>query len=129
MLYAQAISGRVTDRTKPYGYALFNIDAFANVAQILSTPEDNLWEFETPDGRSLKLGMEFIGDPQPACPASRDLDESVAIKGWLFYQHMQINDFIILVISVGNMRYSIFEAYMIINNKNTTYANKERDLS
>jgi hypothetical protein len=51
---------RELDRTKPYGYALFNIDAFANVAQILSTHEDNLWEFETPDGRSLKLGMEFI---------------------------------------------------------------------
>ncbi len=51
---------RELDRTKPYGYALFNIDAFANVAQILSTPEDNLWDFETSDGRSLKLGMEFI---------------------------------------------------------------------
>jgi len=51
---------RELDRTKPYGYALFNIDAFANVAQILSTPEDNLWEFETPDGKSLKRGMEFI---------------------------------------------------------------------
>ena len=51
---------RELDRTKPYGYALFNMDAFANVAQILSTPEDNLWEFKTPDGRSLKLGMEFI---------------------------------------------------------------------
>lgn len=51
---------RELGRTKPYGYALFNIDAFANVAEILSTPEDNLWEFETPDGKSLKLGMEFI---------------------------------------------------------------------
>ncbi len=51
---------RELDRTKPYGYALFNIDAFANAAQILSTPENNLWDFETPEGRSLKLGMEFI---------------------------------------------------------------------
>ncbi len=51
---------RELDRTKPYGYALFNMDAFANVAQILSTPEDNLWEFETPEGRSMKLGMEFL---------------------------------------------------------------------
>ncbi|MFO7922984.1 MAG: hypothetical protein R6U58_04760 [Bacteroidales bacterium] len=50
------------------------IDAFANFARILSTPEDNLWEFETPDGRSLKLGMEFIGDPQPACPSSCNMD-------------------------------------------------------
>jgi hypothetical protein len=47
-------------RTKPYGYALFNMDAMAIVAQILSTPDDNLWAFETPDGRSLRKGMEFI---------------------------------------------------------------------
>jgi len=47
-------------RTKPYGYSLFNIDAFCIVAQILSTPEDNLFEFETKDGKSLKKGLEFI---------------------------------------------------------------------
>ena len=67
---------REMERTKPYGYALFNMDAYANAAWILSTPEDNLWEFETPDGRSLKLGMEFIGDPQPAGAPSLDLDGS-----------------------------------------------------
>lgn len=48
------------ERTKPYGYSLFNIDAFCNVAQILSTQENNLWEFKTPDGKSLEKGMEFI---------------------------------------------------------------------
>jgi hypothetical protein len=47
-------------RTKPYGYALFNMDAMAIVAQILSTPEDNLWSFVTADGKSLRKGMEFI---------------------------------------------------------------------
>jgi hypothetical protein len=47
-------------RTKPYGYSLFNIDAFCIVAEILSSPEDNLFEYETPDGKSLKKGMEFI---------------------------------------------------------------------
>ena len=47
-------------RTKPYGYSLFNIDAMCNLARILSTPEDNLWEFQTPDGKSLKKGMEYI---------------------------------------------------------------------
>lgn len=51
---------RELKRTKPYGYSLFNIDAFCNVAEILSTPEDNLWTFELADGRSLKQGMEFI---------------------------------------------------------------------
>ncbi len=47
-------------RTKPFGYSLFNIDAMCNLAEILSTPEDNLFDFKTPDGKSLKKGMEFI---------------------------------------------------------------------
>ena len=47
-------------RTKPYGYSLFNIDAFFNLAMILSTKDENLFEFETKDGISLKKGIEFI---------------------------------------------------------------------
>ena len=47
-------------RTKPYGYSLFNIDAFCNVAQILSTSEENLWKFTTPDGKSMQKGMAYI---------------------------------------------------------------------
>ena len=47
-------------RTKPYGYSLFNMDAMCTVAQILSTSNDNLWEFKTAEGKSLKKGMEFI---------------------------------------------------------------------
>src|SRR5262249_17271833 len=37
-------------RTKPYGYSLFNLDAMATICQLLSTPQDNLWEFELSDG-------------------------------------------------------------------------------
>ena len=47
-------------RTKPYGYSLFVIDALAGVAQITSTPEDDLWTFQLPDGRGMGKGMEFI---------------------------------------------------------------------
>lgn len=47
-------------RTKPYGYSLFNLEAMATVAQILSTPEDDLWKFETADGRGLRKAMEFM---------------------------------------------------------------------
>ena len=47
-------------RTKPYGYSLFNIDAMAMVCHILSTPEDNLWEFTLEDGRGIAVGMAFI---------------------------------------------------------------------
>ncbi len=47
-------------RTKPYGYSLFNIDAMCNVAQILSSPGNNLFEFKTEKGQTLKKGMDFI---------------------------------------------------------------------
>jgi hypothetical protein len=47
-------------RTKPYGYSLFNLDAMTTAAQILSTPEDDLWKFETPDGRGLNRSMEYM---------------------------------------------------------------------
>ena len=48
------------NRTKPYGYSLFNMDAFCNAAQILSNAENDLWNYATPDGKSIKKGMEFI---------------------------------------------------------------------
>lgn len=47
-------------RTKPYGYSLFNLDAMAMMCQILSTPKDNLWQFETPDGKSIKKGIAYL---------------------------------------------------------------------
>lgn len=47
-------------RTKPYGYSLFNLDAMATLCQILSVPGDNLWAFETADGKSVKKGIEFL---------------------------------------------------------------------
>ena len=48
------------ERTKPYGYSLFNLDAMATVCQILSTPADNLWEYETPEGKSIRKGIAFM---------------------------------------------------------------------
>ena len=48
------------DRTKPYGYSLFVLDARATVAQVASTETDSLWAFELADGRSMKRGMEFL---------------------------------------------------------------------
>ena len=51
---------RELKRTKPYGYSLFNLDAMATICQILSTPQDNLWEYKTPDGRSLRKAAEFM---------------------------------------------------------------------
>lgn len=47
-------------RTKPYGYSLFNLDVMTSLCQTLSTPENDLWNYSTPDGRSIKKGMEYM---------------------------------------------------------------------
>jgi hypothetical protein len=47
-------------RTKPYGYSLFVIDAMAGIAQIASTPADDLWSYTLPDGRGMRQAMAFI---------------------------------------------------------------------
>jgi len=48
-------------RTKPYSYSLFCLEAFSTIAQILSTPKDNLWAFTTgEDSRGLKLAVGFM---------------------------------------------------------------------
>ena len=47
-------------RTKPYGYALFNLDAMTTICQTLSTKEDNLWDFVSANGRKMKMGIDFM---------------------------------------------------------------------
>jgi len=47
-------------RTKPYGYSLFNLDAMSAICRILSTPEENLWKFDLPDGRGMRRAIAFM---------------------------------------------------------------------
>lgn len=47
-------------RTKPFGYSLFNLEAFTGIAQVLSTPRDNLWTFKTRDGRGLRKALAYL---------------------------------------------------------------------
>jgi hypothetical protein len=47
-------------RTKPYGYALFNLDAMTMVCEILSTPSNDLWSYSTPDGKNIKKGIGYM---------------------------------------------------------------------
>jgi hypothetical protein len=47
-------------RTKPYGYALFDLEALAALCEILSTPTDNLWTYATPDGKSMGKAMAWM---------------------------------------------------------------------
>ncbi len=48
------------NRTKPYGYSLFNLDAMATICHMLSDENENLWNYETSDKRSVKKGIEFL---------------------------------------------------------------------
>ena len=47
-------------RTKPYGYSLFNLDAITTICQVLSSKEDDLWNFQLADGRSIKTAINFM---------------------------------------------------------------------
>ena len=47
-------------RTKSYGYSLFNLDAMTTICQLLSTPTDNLWTYQTPDGRGIRQGSAYL---------------------------------------------------------------------
>jgi hypothetical protein len=49
-----------TSRTKPYGYSIFNLDAMVVLCQILSTPTNDLWKYETADGKSIKKGITYL---------------------------------------------------------------------
>lgn len=48
------------DRTKPYGYSLFNLDVMTSLVHIISDTQHDLWEYETPDGKSLGKGLSFM---------------------------------------------------------------------
>ena len=47
-------------RTKPYGYSLFNLDAMATLCHILSKSEEDLWKYQMEDGRCMARAMEFM---------------------------------------------------------------------
>ena len=47
-------------RTKPYGYELFNLEAMSALCEILSTPDDNLWTYTTPDGRGMAKAVAWM---------------------------------------------------------------------
>jgi hypothetical protein len=48
------------ERTKPYSYCLFNLDALAAICQILTSPDDDLWSYSLSDGRSLRRAIAWM---------------------------------------------------------------------
>jgi hypothetical protein len=47
-------------RTKPYGYSLFNLEAMAGICQLLTSQQDDLWQYRLADGRCMRKAMEFM---------------------------------------------------------------------
>jgi Alginate lyase len=47
-------------RTKPYGYALFNLDAMTTVCHVLSDEKENLWNYQLTDGRTMRHAIDFM---------------------------------------------------------------------
>ncbi len=47
-------------RTKPYAYSIFQLDNMTTLCQVLSTPADDLWKFEMPDGRGIRKAVAYL---------------------------------------------------------------------
>ena len=51
---------RELTRTKPYAYSIFQLDNMATLCQVLSTTNDNLWNFTLPDGRGMSKAVAYL---------------------------------------------------------------------
>lgn len=97
------VEGKFIDeltRTKPYSYSLFNLEAFALIGQILSDNSNNLWDYTTPDGKSILSTFQFMfpfmkeKTKWPYPPDITHFDElpvrgSALLFGGLAYQHIE----------------------------------------
>jgi hypothetical protein len=64
-------------RTKPFGYALFNLEAMAGLAHILKPYGDDIWAFRTGSGQSLTSAVRWL-EPyirdKSAWPLGKDVE-------------------------------------------------------
>lgn len=51
---------RETARTKPYAYSIFQLDNMSTLCTLLSTEKENLWKYETADGRGMKKAVAWL---------------------------------------------------------------------
>lgn len=47
-------------RTKPYSYSIFVLDNAVTLVHLASMLGEDLWSYETPDGKSIKRGLDFM---------------------------------------------------------------------
>lgn len=48
------------ERTRPFGYSIFNLEGMSILAHILSNKDENMWKFTLDDGRGLHKAVDFI---------------------------------------------------------------------
>lgn len=69
-------------RTKPYAYSIFQLDNMTTLCRVLSTPDEDLWSFQLPDGRGIKKGIAWL-EPYLADKSKWPLKPDVqAWEGW-----------------------------------------------
>ena len=69
-------------RTKPYGYSIFQLDNMAALCQILSSPSESLWNYQSPDGKGMRVAIDFMARyvrDKKSWPKSPDVE---AFEGW-----------------------------------------------
>ncbi len=85
-------------RTKPYGYSLFNLDAMTALCQLASVPGDDLFAYETGDGRGIARGIEFLYPyvkDKALWPYGKDIaywDNWPAKQSFLFFGDVAYNE-------------------------------------
>lgn len=47
-------------RTKPYAYSIFQLDNMVTLCALLSGPDENLWIYRGPEGRSISKAVEYL---------------------------------------------------------------------
>ena len=64
------------ERTKPYGYSLFNLDAMVMNCLILTDETHDLWIYQTPENKAISRGLAFMA-PYVADKKTWDLEPDV----------------------------------------------------
>lgn len=93
------------ERTKPYGYSLFNLDAMTTLCHLLTTPEENLWDYTTTDGRNIEKGIAWL------FPFVKDKDAWKRQPDIMFWEEWPVAHPFLLFGSIHHYRKDYFQTW------------------